>query len=180
MPSTVETIWEEFASKLRSFIRSRVRDHGAAEDILQEVFLKIHKKLPSLRESERLEAWVWRIARNAVTDYFRSPSRETVLPEDLSHEGKSEVPDLSPCVRRFVEELPKEQKEALLLTEWQGLKQDEMAKKLGLSHSGAKSRVQRARANLKELLLDCCRLELDRRGNVIEMTQRRKRCDSAC
>ena len=61
-----------------------------------------------------------------------------------------------------------------ILTEWQGLTQEAMARKLGLSISGAKSRVQRARSQLKELLLDCCRFEIDRRGNVLEMHPRRK------
>src|SRR5437660_2495348 len=71
MTATVEHIWETLASQLRSFIRSRVRDHTTAEDILQEVFLKIHEKLPSLRAGDRLEAWIWRITRNAIADYFR-------------------------------------------------------------------------------------------------------------
>src|SRR5438874_11707042 len=71
MNATVESIWNEVASQLRSFIRSRVRNHATADDILQDVFLKIHQKLPSVRASERLEAWVWRITRNAIADHFR-------------------------------------------------------------------------------------------------------------
>ena len=176
--TTVESIWERLASQLRSFIRSRVRDHAAAEDILQEVFLKIHQKLPSLRTSERMDAWVWRIVRNAITDYFRKARPHEALPEgfDLAREPQTDLPDLRPCVRQLVKLLPPDFQKALLLTEWAGLTQEEMGKQLGLSPSGAKSRVQRAREQLKKLLLDCCNFELDRRGNVLEMTPRGKKC----
>jgi RNA polymerase sigma-70 factor (ECF subfamily) len=71
-------------------------------------------------------------------------------------------------------------RDALLLTEWEGLTQFEMGKRLGLSPSGAKSRVQRARDQLKNLLLDCCRFELDHRGNIIEMTPRKNKCRAPC
>jgi RNA polymerase sigma-70 factor, ECF subfamily len=178
MTPTVESIWDTVAGHLRSFIRSRVNDRAAAEDILQEVFLKIHQKLPTLRASERLESWVWRIARNAIADHFRRSRPNEPLPEALavSSETPADLPDLRPCVRQFVKELQPAYREALLFTEWQGLTQQEMGKRLGLSSSGAKSRVQRARDQLKKLLLDCCRIELDRRGNILEMTPRRTKC----
>ena len=182
MTTTVEDIWNKVASQLRSFIRSRVRDHATAEDILQDVFVRIHQKLPSLRADDRLEAWVWRIARNAIADHFRRLRPNEPLPEGLAltSETPPDLPDLRPCVRQFVNHLQPAYREALLLTEWQGLTQDAMGKRLGLSSSGAKSRVQRARSQLKKLLLDCCRFELDRRGNVLEMVPRRKKCRAAC
>jgi RNA polymerase sigma-70 factor (ECF subfamily) len=182
MKTALETVWESFAGQLRGFIRSRIRDHAATEDILQEVFVKIHRKLPTLRTSERLEAWVWRITRNAISDHFRRSRPSEPLRENVAAASgpPPEAPDLGPCVRRFVGELAPPYREALVLTEWKHLTQEQMAQQLGLSLSGAKSRVQRARAQLKELLLDCCRLELDRRGNVMEMQPKRKPCDSAC
>ena len=178
MTATVESIWNEVASQLRSFIRSRVRDHATAEDILQEVFLKIHQKLPTVRASERLQAWVWRITRNSIADHFRKVRPSEPLPDDIggTFEPSADLPDLRPCVRQFVNELPPAYRDALLLTEWKGLTQQQMSKRLGLSPSGAKSRVQRARAQLKKLLLDCCRFELDRRGTILEMTCRGKQC----
>lgn len=182
MTPTVENIWQNLASELRSFIRSRVRDHATAEDILQDVFVKIHQKLPVLRAGERLEAWVWRITRNVIADHFRRARPSEELPKELAiaSESDADTPDLKPCVRLFVGQLPPAYRDALMLTEWQGLTQEEMAKQLGLSVSGAKSRVQRARSHLKELLLDCCRFEIDRRGNVLEMDPRRNRCESPC
>jgi RNA polymerase sigma-70 factor (ECF subfamily) len=181
MTPTVENIWENFASQLRNFIRARVRDHATAEDILQGVFVKIHRKLPTLRVGERVEAWVWRITRNVLADHFRRTRLNEPLPAELTGDSETQLdaPDLAPCVRRFVRELSPDHREALMLTEWQGLTQQEMAKQLGLSISGAKSRVQRARVQLKELLLDCCQFELDRRGSVLEIQPRQKKC-KAC
>src|SRR5437773_11434048 len=137
MNATVESIWNEVASQLRSFIRSRVRNHATAEDILQDVFLKIHRKLPTIRASERLEAWVWRIARNAIADHFRRLRPNEPLSEaiGLTSETPADLPDLRPCVRQFVNQLPPVYREALLLTEWRGLTQEEMGTTLGLSLS---------------------------------------------
>jgi RNA polymerase sigma-70 factor (ECF subfamily) len=178
MTATVECIWNEVASQLRNFIRSRVRDHAAAEDTLQEVFIKIHQKLPTVRASERLEAWVWRITRNAIADHFRKSRPTEPLPTQLAptSEELSDSPDLRPCIRRFLNQLKPSYRSALIMTEWRGLTQDQLGKRLGLSPSGAKSRVQRARGQLKKLLLDCCHFEFDRRGNILEMTRRRKKC----
>ena len=177
MSPTVESIWETLASQVRSFIRSRVREHAAAEDILQEVFIRIHKKLPSLRANHRLEAWVWRIVRNAIADHFRRsrPADALTETEPAAPEPERDLPDLRQCVRQFLDQLEPAYRDALLLTEWQGLTQQEMGKRLRLSPSGAKSRVQRARDQLKTLLLDCCRFEMDRRGNILEMTPRQKK-----
>src|SRR5436190_7106428 len=104
MNATVESIWNEVASQLRSFIRSRVGNHVAAEDILQDAFLKIHQKLPTLRANERLEAWVWRITRNVINDYFRKLRPMEELPAEIpaEHEKPADTPDLRPCIRQFV------------------------------------------------------------------------------
>lgn len=182
MTPTVESLWANFASQLRNFIRSRVHDHAAAEDILQEAFLKIHRKLPTLRSDQKVEAWIWRIVRNAITDHFRRDRPTAQLSDEvqLAVEPAADLPDLACCLRKFVDQLTPAHRDALLLTEWDGVPQTALAKRLGLSASGAKSRVQRARAELKELLDACCRFELDRRGNLIEATPRRQACADGC
>jgi RNA polymerase sigma-70 factor (ECF subfamily) len=174
MTTNLETIWEQFAAKLRSFIRSRIRDHAAAEDVLQDVFLVMHKQLPALRADDRLEAWIWRITRNAIAGHYRRSRRNEPLPDDFEQMTADEpdLPDLKGCIRGYVRQLEPEFREALLLTEWRAVSQKEMARRLGLSDSGAKSRVQRARQKVKQMLLACCELELDRRGTVVEMRRR--------
>jgi RNA polymerase sigma-70 factor, ECF subfamily len=186
MNPTVEHLWLTFAAELRGFIRARVKDHAAAEDVLQEVFLKIHQRLSSLRSAEKAQAWVYQIARNAVADHFRRTKR-AVPDEDVEQEIAFGLPapaslDLSPVIRRFVDELPPDFRDALIATEWEGATQAEYAARRGLSLSGAKSRVQRARAELRRLLDDCCQFEIDRRGNVLEAVPRRANgpCDGVC
>src|SRR5262252_2378026 len=92
------------------------------------------------------------------------------LPEELPDDDI--VSELLPCIRAMVLSLPAQDRQALILTEYQGLTQKELAQRLGLSLSGAKSRVQRAREKLKQQLLACCHFELDRRGHIIDYQPR--------
>ena len=191
MTPDLETAWNDVASQLRSYIRSRVRDHAAAEDLLQEIFLKAHRNAAQLPSVKNLPAWFFQIARNAITDYFRALNSQQShaplpeLPEDFpdsldsaeSTDSPLENPEaLRESFRRMIFSLPEPYRQALILTEYDGLTQKQLAERLGISISGAKSRVQRAREKLKETLLDCCALAFDRRGNIIDCTSRAQKC----
>ena len=187
MYTTTEHVWETFHVPLQQFIRHRVSDDATAEDLLQDVFLKIHQHMETLKDVKKLESWIYKLTRNAIIDYYRSTRPTTSLdvpeslqlPEDLPDEDV--VSELFPSVRAMVMSLPAQDRQALILTEYQGLTQKELAERLGLSLSGAKSRVQRARAKLKQQLLDCCHFELDRRGHVIDYQPRCACCSTgAC
>ena len=173
MVMTTERVWEEFHPKLKQFVLRRIPDEQSGEDILQDVFLKIHTRIDTLRNEEKLQSWIYQIARNAIADYYRE-HRATLelseVPALLEEPGDNDdiVNELIPSIKAMVDSLPADYREALLLTEYQGLTQRELAEKLGLSLSGAKSRVQRAREKLKTMLLDCCHFEFDRRGKVID------------
>ena len=173
MAITTEKVWEEFHPGLKQFILKRVSDEQNAEDILQDVFLKIHTRIDTLRDEEKLQSWIYQIARNVIADYYREHkatvalSEALLLPEETVVDDDV-VKDLLPSVRTMVDSLPAEYRQALLLTEYEGLTQRELAERLGLSFSGAKSRVQRAREKLKAMLLDCCHFEFDRLGKVID------------
>jgi RNA polymerase sigma-70 factor (ECF subfamily) len=168
----LETIWEHFSSRLFRFIRSRVEDHATAEDILQEVFLRIHTRMDTLSDANRLESWIYQIARNAIIDHYRRRKVLTEIPDTRLDEGGFGEPDaaeiLASSLREMVEALPEPYRQALLLTEYEGLTQPELAARLGVSVSGAKSRVQRARQKIKDELLSCCHFEFDRYGRVID------------
>jgi len=172
MAQKLEQIWDEFGLKLKQFILKRVKDKSAAEDILQEVFLKIHAGLVGLKEEDKLEGWIFQVTRNAIVDHFRKQrpkeklSEELFLSEDSPQNNLAE--ELAPCIKEMINSLPTEYRQALFLTEYGGLKQRELAERLGISLSGAKSRVQRGREKLKEMLLACCHFELDKRGKVID------------
>jgi RNA polymerase sigma-70 factor, ECF subfamily len=177
MVMTTEKIWEEFHPRIKQFILKRIPDEHNAEDILQEVFLKIHARIDTLRDEEKLQSWMYQIARNVIADYYRQHkatvalSEALLLPEEPVVDDDV-VKDLLPGVRRMVDSLPDEYRQALLLTEYEGLTQRELAERLGLSLSGAKSRVQRAREKLKTMLLDCCHFEFDRLGKIIDYQPR--------
>ncbi len=173
MATITEQAWEAFHTPLYQFIRRRVADEATAEDLLQEVFLKIHQQGALLRDAQRLESWIYQITRHLIIDYYRSHHREMPLDDVKIVDLPEELPDddiiseLFPCVRAMVLALPERDRQALILTEYQGLTQKELGERLGLSFSGAKSRVQRAREKLKQELLACCHFELDRRGHIL-------------
>ena len=174
MVATTEQLWHGLHERLLRTIRRHVADEATAEDILQDVFLKIHTRIGTLRDEERLESWVYQIVRNAITDHRRRQRPVAPLPEELA------VPDdrdgdnpgggrqLIAFVKATVADLPEPYREALLLTEYDGLTQQQLAERAGISLSGAKSRVQRARDKVKNLLLACCHIELDRRGGILD------------
>ena len=179
---TTERVWEEFHAPLQLFIRRRISDEEIAEDVLQDVFLKIHQHMDALEDVRKLESWIYQITRNAIIDAYRSQRQEATLEAAEALDLPEELPDddivsvLLPGVRAMVRSLPELDRQALVLTEYQGLTQKELAERLGLSLSGAKSRVQRAREKLKQQLLECCHFELDRRGHIIDYQPRCQCC----
>jgi RNA polymerase sigma-70 factor, ECF subfamily len=178
MDIPVEAIWNNFHGQLEGFIRRRVPDAHAADDLLQEVFIKIHHHIDDVHDEDRLQSWIYQIARNTVYDYYRATkSVEEVTemiaaPDDEDDPAEEVTERLIRSVRGMMELLPAEYREAVLLTEVEGLTQAELAERLGISVSGAKSRVQRGRKMLREMLLQCCHFEFDRLGAVIDYQPR--------
>lgn len=176
MTPSLEQVWQEFSEPLRQFLQRRVSDPVLAQDLLQEVFLKAGAGLAGLTETSRLPGWLFRIARNAVIDHYRTRKETVPMPDTLAapeapESGETEA--LQAAFRRMIHHLPPPYREAILLTEFEGLTQQQYADRLGLSLSAAKSRVQRGRAELKKRLLECCRFEVDRRGHAFDCEPRR-------
>jgi RNA polymerase sigma-70 factor, ECF subfamily len=172
--ASTSVLWREFSAPLRQFLSTRTHTKSDADDLLQDVFVRIHKTLPTLREPAKLQGWVYRIARNAVIDHYRT--RREHLPLDF--ELKSEDPegrdavDLTPALRKFIAALPTLYREPLVRHEFQGESMQDISASLGLSLTATKTRVRRARLMLRELLDRCCRFEFDHRGRVIDAIPR--------
>lgn len=172
MTTASEQLWATFSAPLQQFIRRRVADPQSAEDILQDVFLKIHTHIDALRTQDRIASWIYQITRNAIADYYRAQRPTTDVPATLA--APDALPDadvvdeLTPCVAAMVDALPATYQEALRMTEYEGLSQKELSVRLGISFSGAKSRVQRARAQIKQQLLDCCHFHFDYAGQIVD------------
>jgi RNA polymerase sigma-70 factor, ECF subfamily len=171
MSGTIEKIWHQFSHDLRMFIMSRVKDSDHAEDLLQETFVRIHNNINNLKDETRLQSWIFQITRNVIADHFRKmtkSNREYPEPEPSESDTNDEV--MTEAVQDMInmmDNLPSEYCEALCLTELEGLSQKEYAEKLGISYSGAKSRVQRARKILRDMLMQCCHYQFDKYGTVI-------------
>jgi len=184
MPITTEGAWDAFHTQLEHFILKHTRDQVIAEDILQDTFLKMHAHIDTLKDEKKLQSWLYQIARHTIYDYYRSQVHPLTLPEkfDLPEEPTLEDVEqtLLPALKEMVDHLPEPYREAIILTEYNGLTQKELAARLNLSLSGAKSRVQRARARLKQMLLECCHFEFDRRGKIINYYPRDDCCLTCC
>ncbi len=167
-PPTIDEIWSRFSIRLGRFIRSRVADSSTSEDILQDVFVKLQERLNDIKDPVKIEGWIFLVARNAVIDFYRAKSsaarRPAPPPTELHRIDTAEMDELHSKLRQLIEQLSEEDRQAIMLTTFDGFSQEALAVQLGISLSGAKSRVQRARARLKEILLDFCQREISRTG----------------
>jgi RNA polymerase sigma-70 factor (ECF subfamily) len=168
---------------IRNFIRARVTDVATADDLTQDVLIKAQRAAPSLNDPAKFRGWMFRIARNVVADYFRHSKKSVTSFEDvtsssgpdialLTQERESRKAHLLRCLRVFAESLPDHYRSALTLVDFQGVSQVELAERLGLTVSAAKSRVQRGRAQLRALIDACCEVDTDVYGNFIDCKRR--------
>ncbi|MFI5202875.1 MAG: RNA polymerase sigma factor SigZ [Flavobacteriales bacterium] len=179
MQLTTEQIWNEFHDKLHGFILKRVHDTEVANDLLQDIFVKIHTKINTLKQEDKLTSWIYQVTRNSILDYFKTKKPSSSLPADLTEttEPKTFNQEMENCLKSMLNELPPEHKDAILQTELGTLSQKEYAEKIGISYSGAKSRVQRARQELNDLFKSCCRTSFDKYGNAISHQCVNENCD---
>lgn len=173
--------WREVEAQLRPYVARRVPSPADVDDVLQETFVRMHRGLATLGDDERFGPWVYRIASNAIADHLRARVRHPVASgEGVSEPGSAatEDPDehleadLAECVALFVARLPSPYREAITLTELEGLTQTDAAEMLGVSVSGMKSRVQRGRERIRRMFEECCEMTVDCRGHVTECVPR--------
>lgn len=191
--------WQDVAGRLRPFVARRV-PASDVDDVVQDVFVRMQRGLPELRDEERFGAWMYQIARTTIADHGRARLRhplvrdaqaEQELAEDTaaaSADAASGAGDgdgdgdrhvarlLAGCVSVFVARLPSPYREAVTLVELEGLTVREAAELVGATVPAMKSRVLRGRAQLRRLFEDCCDIAVDARGKPIEVTPRRCGC----
>ena len=188
---STEAVWAELHASIRGFVARRVRQQADVDDVVQRVFLQVHRALPTLRETDKLHAWVYQTTRRAIADFYRTPSQNRELAtgtvEDIANDvaasdslddDEAATRELSTCLKPLMSGLTAADQEALQMVEFDGVTQVEAAARLGVSVSGMKSRVQRARSRLRSALHDCCRIAVDRRGGVISYEGKSGSCES--
>ena len=174
---TTQEVWTQYSNEIRYFILSKVKDEAVADDILQNTFLKIHTKLHTLRDLNKLKPWILSIARNSVLDHFKSTNQtfevanfesETEIEEDI-HTEKD-------CLRGILIGLPKKYRDPIFLSDIKGMKQSEVAEQLEIPLSTAKSQIQRARKLIAQGFMDCCGFTLNEQGHLVGEIQDKEDC----
>ena len=181
IPAEARGAWRDIEARLRPYVARRVASAAEVDDIVQEILVRVHKGLASLRDDERFGGWVYRIAARTIADAARSHARDPIardgdVVDAAAAAASDEVADLQlelgECVALFVARLPSPYREAITLTELQGLTQKEAAEMLATSLSGMKSRVQRGREKIRGMFEDCCEISVDCRGRVVDCEAR--------
>lgn len=175
IPSEARGAWKEIEARLKPYVARRVASAADVDDIVQEIFIRMQRGLAGLRDGERFGGWLYRIAEHVIIDAARArarqPSARAALPEPPLHpvEGAAEElqEGLGECVALFVARLPSPYREAVTLTDLEGMTQKDAAQMLGISLSGMKSRVQRGREKIHDMFDECCQVSVDGRGRVM-------------
>ncbi len=192
---STERLWHDFAAGVRAFVRRRVPP-SEVEDVVQDVFLRIHERASLLRDETRAPAWVYAIARHAVADFYRRrarrpaalsaeaplPDADAASPEPLArYDGAHSVhEEVLSWLRPMIGALPEKYARPLRWADVEGVPQKEIARRLGLSLSGAKSRIQRARKQLGEVLAACCAVEFGSEGRATGFRRKTPKRDADC
>lgn len=180
-----QDVYTQYRPKILNYLR-RLVGEADAEDVAQEVFVKVSKSLDSFRGESLLSTWIYRIATNAALDYLRKPSsrRKPIdpvgLPDDDSLSGEDAIPDdsvpvldtllirkdMNECIRGIVESLPDNYRSVLVLSEFEGLTNAEITEIAGISLDTVKIRLHRARTRLRKELKTKCNLYHDERNEL--------------
>jgi len=190
-----QEISQRFVDGVRRFIGKRVPSSDI-DDVVQDVFVRVSQSLNQLRERERAETWILAIARKTIADFYRK--RERRLPAALGEEGPEPPDESAPqpenlsryagehdvheevlsWLRPMADEIAEPYRTALIKADFEKVSQRKLARELRLSESGLKSRVQRARRLLADVLQRCCEVEFGGEGRAVAFRRLRKcRCD---
>ncbi|NOT05095.1 MAG: sigma-70 family RNA polymerase sigma factor [Anaerolineales bacterium] len=171
-----QEIYEIFQPKILRYL-THLAGESEAEDLTQETFVKVHQGLENFRGESQLSTWIYRIATNTALDRLRSPSFQHVVQSSLSEDldeikitDKAICPEekkpliekqlireeMNECIRGYIEKLPENYRTVLVLSEWEELKNNEIAEILGVTLDTVKIRLHRAKTKLKEELETHC------------------------
>ena len=182
----VGKIYTQFHTELLRYVKSKVRSTEDAEDILQNVFIKITSSIDNLSDHVKLKGWLFTITRNTIIDYYRvNANKKNETPSEEIHEDIPELDDvdstkgLDQCMGSMISLLPEEYREIIIESEINGVKQKKLAEKYGIAYPSMRSKVQRGRERLKQLFYNCCHISTDVRGNIID-AQGKGNCGGPC
>lgn len=175
-------IHSQFGEYLFNFIRKKVGSGDVAEDIYQEMLLKILNKQDQLSSRQNLKSWLFTIAKNQIIDHYRKQKQFTDVDTlELEFEDQSEANgygDLEGCLGSFIAQLPEDYRQVITLSELQGKSQKELSETLGVNYVTIRSKVQRGRERIRKLIFDACAVEQDKNGRLVDCTPKNQQ--SSC
>lgn len=185
-----QSVFSEFQKPVYNYVLRMVKDQPLAEELTQDIFVKLYHSLSGFRGDSKVSTWVFRIATNACLDHFRSRSHkkheqtDLLSPDDLLKsalpETEQKLPtaeeelinlEMSSCVRGYIDDLPEDYRAVILLHDLQGLTNPEIAKITGITLENVKIRLHRARRKMKEVFSSNCSFYRDER-NVLRCVQK--------
>jgi RNA polymerase sigma-70 factor, ECF subfamily len=171
MSSCVASAWQQHEGELRGYLRHRLSDTAAADDLLQDVFVKSLRQGQAFCALDNPRAWLFQVARNALVDRSRTARPHEPLPDDLPEsswltESVAPIDALADCLSRVLLELTAEDAAILRACDLEGRTQAEFAEAIGLNLPAAKSRLQRARKRLRDRLVKACQVRFDDQGSI--------------
>jgi len=160
-----ELVSEHFYERMLAYVLKKINVLEDAEEVAQEIMLKLvqYKDIDSI---ENVVAWAYRVASNRIIDYYRHKSKRlnVSLPDHLAEEKVTDRLQVSECLAPVVNRMPEADRMLLQAIDFGGTSQKDYAEANGITYSTLKSQVQRARARLREALLDCCTFDFDHKG----------------
>ncbi len=175
-----EAIWSEYRASLKSFLHSRVSSPDDVDDLLQEIIIKIYKNLSTLKSDSSVKSWLFQVANHTIIDFYRKRAKlkKKLNNEELWYREKSDDIEqyLSQCVLPFINALSVESAELLREIDIKGQSQISYAQEHKISYSTLKSRVQKARRELRDLFEDCCAFTFNSRGEIVDFEEKSNSC----
>jgi len=170
-------IYHQYYERVRKFIFTLVRDEWAADDLIQDTFIRVQKNLNQVREASKLSAWIFKIAYNLCQDHFRKMSqsakrdhvldeKKEILAEPLFQKA-FEQHQMGACIQDKIRRLPESHQIVLTLADLMECSHQEIADILEISVENVKVRLHRARRKLRKILEENCRFELDERNVLV-------------
>jgi len=170
-------VWETYHQDIRQYLLSRIKNEEIVDDVLQDTFIKIHTKLESLKNNEKLKPWVFTIARNTMLDYFRTNKMvDEFQDNNFQIEEEPKRHDEKDCLYGIIKHLPKKYRDPLFLADIKGKKQAEVADQLKLPIPTAKSRIQRARKLIAKGYMECCDFKMNQKGHLVGEVKDKEDC----
>lgn len=152
----VWALWADYQDALKKYVFRYTQNEEVTKDIVQDTLLKIHNSCCSDKEIKNIRSWLFQIAHNVMIDFFKKFNKISTEIEHQIIVGKDDIyKELSIYIEPLIGFLPEKYAIPLKMADIEGLKQQEIANKLGLSLTGAKSRIQRARKLLKDEIHTC-------------------------